>query len=101
MYKRQPEPFGTLKLGSNLEGTLTLKGDRIRSWRNASSDLRFASSVTAVGMLLSSTSSSGELDVSRLSSLLEIVEKQDIDTISAERKAGLEILKRTVDLLNQ
>lgn len=93
--------LGLLNLGVNPAHAMTLEVSSVSSWLNASADLRFASTVAATGMLLSSASSTGELDAARLKSLLEVLRTKDQDSIPEQRKAAIELLKKASDLLEK
>jgi len=89
-------PMVTLSLG----GDENLPSGRIVSWIHASADLRFASMVTASGMLLAGTSSASELDTDRLKSLLDLLEKQDGSTFDADRRDALKIIRQASVILD-
>ena len=89
----------TLKLGAQPGQSLSLKLIDANSWINASEDLRFASTVSATGMLLSDTSSKGELDTARLLSMIEVLKKQGDEKTPHERKRALPLLQQAAQIL--
>ena len=107
IYELMPTDDADIDVDSNIPMvTLSLGGDenlasgRIVSWIHASADLRFASTVTASGMLLAGTSSASELDIDRLNSLLNVLEKQDGSTLDADRRDALKIIRQASALLD-
>ncbi|MBT8036261.1 MAG: von Willebrand factor type A domain-containing protein [Verrucomicrobiae bacterium] len=69
-------------------------------WAEASSDLRFASVVSACGIVLSGGSTSGELDADKLVSLVDMIERQDATGLGVKRKEGLKVIRRAAGLLS-
>lgn len=94
------QTIATLQIGQQ-EANLQVSSGKVKSWFTTSEDLRFASTVTAAGMLLSSTKELGELDADRLLSLLGVLEQKDSSSLLGERKLALPILKRSAELLNE
>ncbi len=92
--------IATLQIGQQGD-ELKVRSGQVKSWGDASVDLRFASTVTAAGMLLSGTTSLGELDSERLFSLLGLLEQGDSALSLGERSRALPLLKRAAELLNQ
>ncbi len=92
--------IATLQLGDEVAASLTVYPDQAKSWFTSSADLRFASTVTATGMLLTTTTSAGELDASRLLSLLGLLEEKDKSTLSGERRHALTLLTRAAELVD-
>lgn len=91
--------IATLRLGEQPDQSLGLKASQVQAWSDASPDLRFASTLSATGMLLTSSSSTGNLDVARLKFLVGVVENKDLSSPSAAREEALELLKIISDLL--
>lgn len=100
-YGHEGLSIATLQLGDQESERLTVHPRQAKSWLTSSVDLRFASTVTATGMLLSGTTSSGELNADRLLSLLDLMEKKDTSSLSGERKLALPLLKSAAQLVSK
>lgn len=91
--------IATLSLGKGAN-TAQLPVGRISGWIHASADLRFASAVSACGMLLNGSQAAGELDAKRLLSLVDIIEKQDLTALGGERRGALKIIRQAAGLVD-
>ena len=91
--------IATLSLGKGAN-TAQLPVGRISGWIHASSDLRFASTVSACGMLLNGSQTKGELDAKRLLSLVDIIEKQDLTALGGDRRGALKIIRQAAGLVD-
>ncbi|MBK1831504.1 von Willebrand factor type A domain-containing protein [Verrucomicrobiaceae bacterium R5-34] len=91
----------TLRLGTQPEDSLNMTGGQVQAWTAASADLRFASTVTATGMLLSETSARGKLDAGELLSMVDVIEQNDLGPFPDARGEALELLKAIAALMAQ
>ncbi|MBT8044650.1 MAG: von Willebrand factor type A domain-containing protein, partial [Verrucomicrobiae bacterium] len=69
------------------------------SWIHASPDLRFASVVSACGILLHQHQGVGELDAGRLLSFVELLEKQDSTRLGGDRREALQLCRKAAGLI--
>ena len=90
--------IATLTLGQGATA-VPLSVGRIAGWIHASADLRFASVVSACGMLLDDSLFIGELDAKRLLSLVDIIEKQDSSALGGGRRDALKIIRQAGGLV--
>lgn len=98
------EPAGalaTLKVGESSE--FVVRADSALDWELASVDLRFASVVTATGMVLAGTPVAGGVDVDGLRALLDDLEKRtsegSVPELTVERSDALQFIRKVVELV--
>jgi len=91
------ETMATLVLSDDAQ----LVKSRVESWKDVSSDMRFASMVAATGMMLAGHQSLGDLDTNSLQGIVETVEKQDGATLTAERRDAVELIQRVISIVNE
>jgi len=89
-------PLVTLDLGSESSLPVSL----VNRWDHASSDFRFASVIAATGLMLNGAQSS-KVDAQKLRSLVEMLEVQDGESLSPDRKEALTLILKTVTLAEQ
>ena len=75
--------------------------DKMKSWSDVSSDMRFATIVAATGMMLADYSSMGDLNPDRLNSMVDSFVSQDGGDLSPERKQALELMRKASHLLKR
>jgi len=95
------QTLATLQIGDQPDQSISLKSSQVKTWLNTSPDLRFASTLAATGMLLSTTTSTGDLDATLLKSLVSVIEKKDFDQLPSERKAAMALFKMVSGLLDR
>lgn len=94
--------LATLRFGNKGDATKKsnqLKVNRISAWQSASSDLRFASTVAATGILLSQRDDLDGLDASSLARMVQQVESKSAGQRDSGRKEALMLIKRAGKLL--
>lgn len=83
----------------SLEGMTMLTIKEPKTWSRASADMRFATLIAATGMVLSDYPAKGELDAARLATLADLIEKTDNQSLSAERREGLKLVRKAAAML--
>ncbi|PID95918.1 MAG: hypothetical protein CSA84_07575 [Actinomycetales bacterium] len=91
--------IATLRLGEGDAQVLLPAGEK-KSWIHASADLRFASVVSACGMLMHARQGVGDLDTRGLLSLVELIGKQDTTMLGGDRREALQIFRQCAALID-
>ena len=91
------EALATLVLNDDKQ----LGKSRVESWKDVSSDMRFASMVAATGMMLAGHQSLGDLDENSLDGIVQTVEKLDGATLTAERRDAMDLIQRVISIVNE
>lgn len=86
---------------------LTLGGDnkltteRPKAWIEVSHDMRFASMIAAMGMILSDYPTSGILDADQLTEMVDVIEKTDGASLVEERKKGINLVRKALQIMQK
>lgn len=81
-----------------LDTDVQLVKNRVKSWKDVSSDMRFASMVAATGMMLAEHPALGDFDADSLQGVVQAIEKQDGVTLTAERREALDLIQRVISI---
>lgn len=95
----QAGAIATLTLGLG-DAATSLPVGRVADWMHASADLRFASAISACGLLLNDALLSGQLDTKGLLSLVDSIEERDSTVLGGGRRGALEIMRQAAGVID-
>ena len=84
-----------------LGGDSKLTAERPKAWIEVSHDMRFASMIAAMGMMLSDYPAYGILDADQLTEMVDVIEKTDGVSLVEERKKAIDLVRKALQIMQK